>query len=431
MMQGTPYNSDYSQETLRYVEDNDHRLVELGITNNNRIIDLDIGRYFTSSNGDDYSRLGNCIGRNTHLKTLYVELRDIRLSATHSGFFEGVKQNSSIREFKMNDLSYYGGQNYPIGEVGCEVLKVFQSNNNLTTLSISSYNIRNGDERAIINTTLSSCTNLKTRRIRHNNMTDEQLLPMVEAIRGHGSLQELHLWGNQISHVGCVVLAPLLQDPSSNLHTLDIRNNQIGNEGAIAIANSLANNNKLKTLNLNRNEIGIQSLVEDAFSGILCNTSNINSIHSSNHTLDQLTLLNTFEGVGLGRQLTSLLKLNEGTNKKHAAIKKILQHYPNIDTEPLFEWDSGDERNLMALPYVVDWFDRAEEAVEDVDERLDPIDDSSDSSVSNDSDDYDYKVEEKKLTTIYEFALAMPLLTIPTSHSHINTDDKKRKRAAI
>ena len=93
-------------------------------------------------------------------------------------------------------------------------------------------------------------------------------------------------------------------------------------------------------------------------------------------------------------------------------MKKILQYCPNI-VESLFEWGSGDERNLMALPHVVDWFDRAKEAVEHVDEN-----DSSDSSVSNDSDDYDYKVEEKKLTAIYEFALAIPLLIIPTYHSH-------------
>ena len=121
---------------------------------------------------------------------------------------------------------------------------------------------------------------------------------MIEAIRGNSSLQELHLWGNRISHLGCVILAPLLQDPSCNLHTLDMNNNQIFNEGAIAIANSLNNNNKLEKLNLSHNQIGNQSIVEYSFSGVLCNTSNINSIHSSNHTLNQLTLLNTFEGVG-------------------------------------------------------------------------------------------------------------------------------------
>ena len=69
------------------------------------------------------------------------------------------------------------------------------------------------------------------------------------------------------------------------------------------------------------------------------------------------------EGV-LGKQLKSLLKLNVGTNNQsHVAIKKILLYYPNIDMEQLFGWDSDDEESLKSSPYVMDWFERAEEAV--------------------------------------------------------------------
>ena len=99
-----------------------------------------------------------------------------------------------------------------------------------------------------------------------------------------------------------------------------------------------------------------------------------------------------------------------GTNKKYVAIKKILQHHPNIDMEPLFEWGSKDERNLLSLPYVIAWFDRARVAIEHVNES------GYNSDLDyyyNVRDVYDYQVEEEKLTAIYEFALAMPLLFIP------------------
>ena len=91
-----------------------------------------------------------------------------------------------------------------------------------------------------------------------------------------------------------------------------------------------------------------------------------------------------------GVQLVRLLNINkEGANKSHIAIEKILKHHPNIDMEPLFEWDAEEgERNLKALPYVVDWFRRA--GVADVHGR--------------------YNVEERKLSAIHQFTKGMPLL---------------------
>ena len=67
----------------------------------------------------------------------------------------------------------------------------------------------------------------------------------------------------------------------------------------------------------------------------------------------------------LGEPLVSLLDLNKGTNKNHVAIKKILKCHPNMNMEPLFEWnmEGEDERNLKALPYIISWFEKAEEAV--------------------------------------------------------------------
>lgn len=107
-----------------------------------------------------------------------------------------------------------------------------------------------------------------------------------------------------------------------------------------------------------------------------------------------------------GKKLSGLLKINnEGANKSQIAIKKILKHHPNIDMEPLFELDAEEgERNLKALPYVVDWFGRAKAA--DVHGR--------------------YNVEQRKLSAIHQFAKAMPLLF--EGIKAIELDDKKLKR---
>ena len=84
--------------------------------------------------------------------------------------------------------------------------------------------------------------------------------------------------------------------------------------------------------------------------------------------------------------------MNEDTNKSHVAIKKILKFHPNLDMEPLFEWDADQEQTLKALPYVIEWFGRAGDAVADIEESE------------------NYHIENRKLSSSFQFTKAMPLL---------------------
>ena len=91
------------------------------------------GGIFNSRVGSDYSRLGELIGENTHLRRLEVEFSDdeddydngheITLDVTHTAFFDGLKRNSSIHELALrcSDQS--------IGGVIYEILKAYQANN--------------------------------------------------------------------------------------------------------------------------------------------------------------------------------------------------------------------------------------------------------------------------------------------------------------
>ena len=211
-------------------------------------------------------------------------------------------------------------------------------------------------------------------------------------------LETLDLYENSIRNAGCDTIATLLIDPNCNLRVLHLGRNTIDNEGATTIANSLTTNNKLQRLYLRGNQI--DQSIEDIFSNILCNTSNINNTYSSNHTLETLSL-NHVRG-----QLESLLALNEGTNKSHVAMRKILQNHPNIDMEPLFQWDAEGEQTLKALPHVINWFERTKVAVAD--------------------DGKEYGIEERKLSATFQFAKAMPLLLEGISRIKV---DKKRKRS--
>jgi hypothetical protein len=372
------------QRTLEKIENNDPSIHSFSVGNN--------------SSKCYYSKLGKAVATNPHITSLNVGyLRgDDALDITNKTFFDGIRHNSSIRSLLIS-ISYQCISDKVIHEI----LKVYQEKRNISYLCIGQTNLsRNGADN-IITTTLRLFSNIRHIRLNCCGITDELLLRIVEAVRGHSSLEELNIENNRIGNVGCQALATLIEDPNSNLQSLLLSRNSdnpIGNEGAMAIINSLSNNSKLKELQLYHHSL---DPLHVPFRRLLGYAASINDIYSSNHVLEEL-------GVSImSLSLETLLKLNKGTNKKHVAIKKILQYHPNIDMESLYAWDSEGEWSLKALPYVIAWFERAEEA---------------DAAV-------DYQVEELKLAAIYQFARAMPLMFV--TPPHIKADDKKRKKVAI
>ena len=425
-----------SKKTLLRIEQNDDSFTTLWIghayssiyndddddsdNNNNK------GR-FMSSDGNDFLRLGTSIAKNAHITKIQVNIQSLPVNNIDMmgwsisnigsdfytrGFCDGLRQNTSINELILHSSgSFMEGLRH-------EILKVYQENNNLTYLSILSANLNNhiistvGDQ--IITTTLDCCTNLRTVNLYACGISARMLLPMVEAMRGIHSLENLFLNVNGISSAGCEALATLLEDPNSNLEQLQLFHNNIGNEGAIAIANSLTNNTKLQSLDFVGNPIVIKS-VEDIFCrGVLCITSSISSICSSNHTLATLHFTDSIQHTNLSR----LLQVNKCTNKTHVVMKKILQYHPNIDMNPLFGWDMEGEWTLKGLPYIIDWFNRAAVAVNDRGTRR----------VARAKDKVNYNVDTKKLSAIYEFAKAMPSMFVPTPHTTVDDDGSKKKR---
>ena len=134
-----------------------------------------------------------------------------------------------------------------------------------------------------------------------------------------------------------------------------------------------------------------------------------------------------------------LLELNgPSTSNKSVAINKILRYHPNIDMKPFFEMGTEDnERNLKALPYVIDWFECAKEAALDISfikngvigretSWIDRITFASEEGVR------ESLVDTRKLSSIYQFALAMPLQIIPSpsdaTQLHKETRDQLKNK---
>ena len=121
-------DDDGTQETLRKLEENDARQTYFRYYH---------GSYggFISIKPQDYTRLGLALKENMHLKEVTIQLR-YSMHAANSVFFDGLKQNSSIREltFESGDYDYNDAETFD--DVHYEILKVYQTNNNLTEFSI-------------------------------------------------------------------------------------------------------------------------------------------------------------------------------------------------------------------------------------------------------------------------------------------------------
>ena len=119
----------------------------------------------------------------------------------------------------------------------------------------------------------------------------------------------------------------------------------------------MVGNTKLQQLILADNHID-PSLTRSVFSNLICNKSNINSIFSSNHTLSQLKLPESFPQQ-MKEELETLVKMNANANKSKVAMMKIINNHPNIEVSELFTWDKKGEQTLKSLPYLLAWFERA------------------------------------------------------------------------
>jgi len=261
-------------------------------------------------------------------------------------------------------------------------LNGFITNNiNLTQIALDRCpNLRNGGA-GILASAVKGCASVNEIKLTSCNVDDDILVEFVLGIRALKQLRTLDLSGNHFWRAGCKALATLLADNDGNLEYLGLRDNsRIDNNCANILAKSLTYNRKLKLLLLSDNS-AITHRGWDAFSAVLCNTSSVNNTYLSNHTL------HSFGNVNLPPKLSVLLEVNFVAGNKGAAIRKILLHHAHLDMTPFHvQWD------LKALPFAVNWFDKARGYAQNEDES---------------------NINSRKLTAVYQFARAMPMLFVP------------------
>jgi hypothetical protein len=156
----------------------------------------------------------------------------------------------------------------------------------------------------------------------------------------------IDLRNNNIDSFGAVTIAEYLEgDPPIEYLLLD--NNRLNDDDALLISQALKRNTNLIHLNLvgnNFTSIGVKALLSCVF-----NSSSLNAISESNHTLEQICMFSTGENERLRDCITCLLEMNR-TQKILLALQDICLARQGF-TSPIFcKSTSGIDTRGVGIP---------------------------------------------------------------------------------
>ena len=312
---------------------------------------------------------------NNHKLTKF-EVRDCELGA------EGVRLLSlAIRTCKS--LKHF---TFSYSEIGdgqmVDIILALSVHTQLEKIVLSRMNIGRNECTALATLLRNTIKHLQTLNLVWNNIDDDGVETLVNAMDG-SQLRDLNLSSNAtITNEGWKTVSALLERPGSNLEKLYLSRNNIGDEGALILANALRGNCELKTLALH-DYSGITAEGWTPFLKLLCDTSNVNCTYLSNHTLGNVGYF--APGASPPDDIQLHLSLNNSIGDKgRIAMTKILQHHSHFDMQPLFEWE------LKVLPLVIDWLEKAAAC----------------------TTEFDDQIKRMKLSCMYDFVREFPMLYV-------------------
>eukprot|EP00571_Detonula_confervacea_P009881 CAMPEP_0172301870 /NCGR_PEP_ID=MMETSP1058-20130122/3683_1 /TAXON_ID=83371 /ORGANISM="Detonula confervacea, Strain CCMP 353" /LENGTH=659 /DNA_ID=CAMNT_0013012163 /DNA_START=117 /DNA_END=2096 /DNA_ORIENTATION=+ len=253
---------EFDEETLLQMKRNDPNVTSAEV----RFDDVDDYNAFDV----DWEREGDCIGKNTHLKSLimammgtHYNMDDEDRRANVVAFYRAVARNRSIRHISM--------RHGHIGDMFEILSPFFGHNHNLRGVDIWGSDLDERSTRLLVSA-LSRCktTSLRTIKLCSTQIDNEGAAKIVNALAVHNNLKEVTLCFRNTVGDWCTALAQLLLNPMSKIEDLILGYNHLMDEGAIALGNALANNSTLKKLSLNGN-VSVTSTGWVAFSSCLAN----------------------------------------------------------------------------------------------------------------------------------------------------------------
>ena len=262
----------------------------------------------------------------------------------------GLSRNTALKSLCMSENA--------IGDDGIDTLVSSLSTcSNLDELHIS----EDGTFSAIGLKSLCSLfqtgtgVNLKCLNIRDNNIDDNGLKALTEGMTSCCSLTALDLSHNE--SITAAGLKAFVQSSPRSLIELALWGMRLGDDGATALAEGLVGNDTMEKLYFCPGYSGVGSKGWMALSNLLFDPSSVNDTYKSNHTL---TCVGGYNSSGAPDLARFHIFLHNCFYSRNAATIKILIHHDDIDVIPFFRW------KLMCLPLLIEWLDTSRPWLEKV-----------------------------------------------------------------
>jgi len=268
-----------------------------------------------------WEQIGQSIGRSTVLRELAFEFPDDmppQWASSIETFFNAVKHNTYLERLKM-DFSPRNG--FPDFD-----LEYFVANNTqLKSLSISSRLPLLSDQGRMIASSIGTSSSLKQLYIRFAEF--EHAYSFRQIVSACSDIEELFCECNHIDK--CNAIADLLRNPAAKLKGLDIyMDRKIAERGMAVIAEGLKVNKSLKELALDVNFFHyFPDEWKKSLGRALCDSSSIESIQNSNHTLESIAYGLFGDETCPSEFVQDCLKLNEHEDKEQVIRQKIAKYY--------------------------------------------------------------------------------------------------------
>jgi Ran GTPase-activating protein (RanGAP) involved in mRNA processing and transport len=331
------------------VQSPDCTLESLIINNDTTGLNLEIGG--TRMNDDILQSLTDSLAVNGRLLELVLRCNQGVTTAGWESFCDGLQNPISI--LTKLDLSSNSINDQVIHSL---VESIMTDNITLQELNLSS----NNDVTAMGWETLcavlqSPNSSIEVLCLNDNSFNDQTLAAYADALMGNSKLRELQLRSNRhVTAAGWDTFSTVLRNPTLVLEEFHLGNNILNDQVIISFADALAQNNKLRVLDLSDVD-GLTELGWNALINLLFNQSSIDGVYNSNHTLEELWAWPHRQEF-LPQHIVILQKINRDNSVSQTELIKIRLytgfnhiHGNNIDIQ-LF---TG--MHLSLLPYAMAW----------------------------------------------------------------------------
>jgi Ran GTPase-activating protein (RanGAP) involved in mRNA processing and transport len=254
--------------------------------------------------------IGRDISNNSYLKALILKrgaLNDNRMSF----LFRGLTRSTSITEMNLvgNGLSISGVRS---------MVPFLQNANCLKQLHLDNNNIQSEG----FNTLFRALRDSPIETLYCNNCGIESIEIDNDCFPRH--FDTLCLNRNMIDASGCREVAKLLQGADSNLNSLWLCDNVIGDEGVAILVDALQNNISLETLGLTGND-DISKNGTIMLLKLVNHIASIKATLQSNHTLRYLFVKDVYEEIQTHINVATEINQSYRSNPERVGREKVIQ----------------------------------------------------------------------------------------------------------